>query len=105
MLRSQQTLSLCLLFLATVLTAVNSNADMAPQPQTLKLVAYYDIGAERYREIEVACNNRSEVTVYKRERQREWCVGGPGSGECFKDNMGAAKRACAESVTTGLAER
>jgi hypothetical protein len=92
-----------LLLIVALAAGTAANATSAPQPESLKLIAYYDIGAERYREIEVACSNRSEALVYKREQQREWCVGGPGIGDCFKDNISAAKRACANSVNTGVA--
>lgn len=98
-------LSLALLFLAVITTALPSHAGIAPRPESLRLVAYHDIGDDRYREIEVSCSNRSEASVYKRENQREWCVGGPGAGECFKQNMDAAKRACAATDSNRLADR
>ncbi len=97
--------SMALLFLAALATATGARAGVAPQPETLKLVAYYDIGEQRYREIEVGCSNRSEALVYKTERRRQWCVGGPAAGECFRDNISAAKQACANAQPSSLAKR
>jgi len=100
-----RSLSMALLLLATVVTAFTVRADIAPQPESFRLLAYYQIGSENFREVEVSCSNRNEGLVYKREQHREWCVGGPGSGECFKDNISAAKRACENTVDASLAER
>lgn len=102
---SGRSISMTLLLLAALVTGLTANAAPAPQPESIKLIGYVDVGATRYREIEIACNNRSEALVYKREQQREWCLAGPGSGDCFNNAMPAAKRACANSVNTGLAER
>ncbi len=102
---SARTVSLLLLFIAALTTSVGANSAHAPQPESLRLTNYYDIGSDRYREIEVACSNRTEQAIFKREQQREWCVGGPGTGDCFRDAMGAAKRACANSGNRSLAKR
>lgn len=100
-----KSISLAMLLLAAAAVSSQSQAGIDPKAESLKLVAYYDIGAERYREFEVSCSNRTEVFVYKREQKREWCVGGPGTGECFRDNIGASQRACADSTNNGLAKQ
>ena len=93
------------LLMAALMLSFQGHAAVAPRAESLKLVAFYDIGTQRYREIAVSCSNRTEVPVYKREQKREWCVGGPSTGDCYRDNISAAMRACAGSTSSDLAER
>ena len=95
--------SLMLLLIATSAFVATAGADLEPRPESLKLVAYYDKGDTRFREIQVNCSNRTESLIYKQERVRQWCVGGPGAGECFRDNISAAKTACASDADRSLA--